>query len=179
MAPADVAIVVGNRAEPSSAKATVAIRSPAAIRGSTAAHSAASPVSANRLGTSTAVDMNGLTKSARPISSCTMPISTGPAPAPPYSSSISSPVRPMAASSRHTAGSKPVSVAISARTSASAERRAINSATALRSACCSSVTENGALLRISGDQPFGASAVRRLAHWLAKNACDTAAFGTT
>ena len=179
MAPADVAIVAGNRAEPSSAKATVAIRSPAAIRGSTAAHSAASPASASRLGTSTAVDRNGLTNSARPISSIAMPISTGPAPAPPYCSSISSPVRPMAASSRHTAGSKPVSVAISARTCASFECRASTSATALRSARCSSLVENGALLRMAADQTFAASAVRRLAHWLAKNDCDTAAFGTT
>ena len=179
MAPADVAIVAGNRAESSSANATLAISSPAAIRGSTAAHSAASPASASRLGTNTAVDKNGLTNNARPISSIAIPISTGPAPAPPYCSSISSPVRPMAASSCHTLGSKPVSVAIIARTCASLECRAIKSATALRSARCSSLTVNGAPVFMAADQTFGARAVRRLAHWLAKNDCDTAAFGTT
>jgi hypothetical protein len=78
-----VAIVAGNRAEPSSAKATVAISSPVAIRGNTAPHSAASPVAASKLGTSTAVDRNGPTSSVRPISSIAMPISTGPAPPPP------------------------------------------------------------------------------------------------
>ena len=179
MAPADVAIVAGNRAESSSAKATLAISSPAAIRGSTAAHSAASPAAASTLGTSTAVDRNGLTSSTRPISSIAMPISTGPAPAPPYSSAISNPVSPMAARSCHTFGSRPVSLAISVRTCASLECRVIKSATALRSARCSSLTANGALVRIAAGQPVGARALRRLAHWLAKNDRDTAAFGTT
>jgi hypothetical protein len=88
------------------------------------------------------------------------------------------PVRPIAASSCHTFGSRPVWVAISVRTCASLECRANKPATALRSTRCSSLTENGAPVRKAADQPFGARAVRRLAHWLAKNACDTAAFGT-
>ena len=37
----------------------------------------------------------------------------------------------------------------------------------------------GRLVYLAGDQPFGASAARRLAHSLAKNARDTAAFGNT
>ncbi len=174
--PADVDIVAGNRAEPSSAKATVAISSPAAIRGSTASHSAASPASVSKPGTSTAVDRNGLTSSARPISSIAMPISTGPAPAPPYFSSISRPVRPMAASSRHTIGSKPVSVAICAAhlRLAGVTGHQVGDRAAQRPLFLAH--REG---RAGRHQLVTARADRRLAHWLAKNAWDTPAFGTT
>ena len=116
---------------PGSACANATDRSPAVTAASRSPESA---------GSAAVVPSSGAGSRPRPHSSASRASSTSVAPAPPASSSADRPIQPIAASSRHSAGSAAgASSAIAARRSGGNFCRS-HSPAALRSACCSSVT---------------------------------------
>ncbi len=89
----------------SPARATVTIFEPSAIVGSSRVLVASSPSAWISPAASTELEIRGAQSSAAPASSITRSNSTGPAPTPPYASSMTSPASPISANWAQSAGS--------------------------------------------------------------------------